>query len=193
MNRLAPFSFFVALSLAACASTQEAEAPSDEAEAPAAAPEEAEAAEVEALGEVKIAEGLFVAGQPTKEQLNDLAARGFKTVVNLRAADEDGVLADEQAIVEAAGMTYATWPAGAGPASVTEENARKLAEVLAVEGALPAVVHCSSGSRAAAVAALKLGLVDGVSAAEVLEAYDATGKTKLKGPVTEALNAAGGS
>lgn len=44
----------------------------------------------------KISEQFSTGGQPTSEELKQLADEGFKSVVNLRSLDETGALADEQ-------------------------------------------------------------------------------------------------
>lgn len=137
--------------------------------------------------EAEISPGVTVTGQPTKAQLEAAAARGVKVVINLRGADEPGVLADEKAIVEGAGMTYVQWDAGKGPAVLTEENARKLGEAMAGDG--PVMVHCSGGNRAAALVGLKAAVVDGKSEADVSAMVEGSGRTKMLIKLQEAIAA----
>ena len=90
--------------------------------------------------------GVLTGGQPTREEIEAAAKAGVKTVVNTRTKGESGEIPDEEALVEGLGMRYLFIPVG-GAEDVTEENARKLLEVLEDPAALPAIVHCRSGRR----------------------------------------------
>jgi protein tyrosine phosphatase (PTP) superfamily phosphohydrolase (DUF442 family) len=74
-----------------------------------------------------------------------------------------------------------------GADDVTVDNARKLAEALGGDDALPAVVHCGSGNRAGAILAMKAFHVDGLSAEEALALGRRAGLTKLEPVVKERL------
>lgn len=105
----------------------------------------------------EIAPGLFISGQPTPDELRNLGLAGFKAVINLRGADEDGVVADEGALVEAAGVRYAAIamsPEALDMAAVERFGA-------ALQGNLPAVAHCGSGGRAGIMMLLHLAKVNG--------------------------------
>src|SRR5262245_42585070 len=67
-------------------------------------------------------------GQPSREALEGLSKSGFRTVVNLRREDEDGVKA-ERAIVEAQGLRYVHVPVSA--ASLSRADVEAVATVLA--------------------------------------------------------------
>lgn len=60
----------------------------------------------------------YIAGQPTEDALRDMAAKGIKTVINLRTQQEmdnrGAVPFDEAALLEELGMTYVHIPLG-GP------------------------------------------------------------------------------
>ncbi len=96
----------------------------------------------------QIAPDVCVAPQLTPEAMADLAALGFKSVVNNRPDFEEGpeqpTSAQVQAAAQAAGLAYAYLPVQPGYQS-PDEIAR-MAELL---GALPRpmVAFCRSGTR----------------------------------------------
>ena len=147
---------------------------------PAAAPP----APADLLGNgVLVEEGVLAGGQPTVEQLYDLAAAGYRTVINMRLPDEQG--STQAPSVEAAGMTYVTVPIE-GAAGLSEERARAFADVLA-EVEHPVVVHCGSGNRVGALFALKAFYVDGATADEAIQFGLDAGMTRLESAVREHL------
>lgn len=93
----------------------------------------------------KISDEFSAGGQPTPEDLKQLADEGFKSVVNLRSLDEAGALADEQQQAEAAGLQYVNVPLQS-----TAANAELTAKILSIVEQLPAPVyfHCGAGGRA---------------------------------------------
>lgn len=97
----------------------------------------------------KISDEFTAGGQPTPEDLKQLANQGFKSVVNLRSIDETGALVDEQQQSEAAGLQYVNVPLQS-----TEANAELTAKVLSEVEQLPTPVyfHCGVGGRASAAA-----------------------------------------
>jgi uncharacterized protein (TIGR01244 family) len=90
---------------------------------------------------------LATGGQPAPEALAQLAALGFRTVVNLRTEKEGAE--EERGVVEAQGLGYVNVP-------VTPETF-SLADVQAVEKVLgdpssgPVLLHCASSNRVGAV------------------------------------------
>jgi uncharacterized protein (TIGR01244 family) len=92
--------------------------------------------------------GLATAGQPSEEALGKLKALGFKTVVNLRTAGEQGVPAEGDAVA-AQGLRYVSVPI-----NVATFGAAEIAAVRAVlddESAGPVLLHCATANRSAAV------------------------------------------
>jgi uncharacterized protein (TIGR01244 family) len=92
--------------------------------------------------------GVLFAGQPTAEQLQQLAAANYQTVIDLRAPSENRGY-DEAAVAKAAGLDYV-------PIPVTEEtlaDAKTLDRFIEVfnQAEKPVLVHCASGGRVAAV------------------------------------------
>ena len=103
---------------------------------------------------------LSVAGQVTAAQLQQAAEAGFKSVFNLRAPGEEGYLSDEQALAEAAGLTYA-----ATPVKPPELDQATIDSLLAEIDALPkpALIHCGVGLRAGAMAMMHLATRQGMT------------------------------
>jgi protein tyrosine phosphatase (PTP) superfamily phosphohydrolase (DUF442 family) len=59
---------------------------------------------------IQISESLATSGQPTEAQMSEIAAAGYKVVVNLALPTSDNALNDEAATVRALGMDYRTVP-----------------------------------------------------------------------------------
>jgi uncharacterized protein (TIGR01244 family) len=132
------------------------------------------------------AEGLLVGGQPTREQLEQLAAAGYRTVVNLRTAGERGELADEKAIVTELGMRYVLLPIG-GADDLTEQNARVYGEVAGSPTESPVLVHCASGNRVGALIAIHAAFVEGLAPDQALALGERAGLTRLNAATREIL------
>lgn len=130
-------------------------------------------------------EGLLVGGQPTAAQLRAIQEAGYRMVVSLRTEGEKGD-EGEQAAVERLGMKFVAIPV-AGPAGLTEENARALSKALGAEDVLPAVVHCSVGERAAALLGLEAFVVDRVSAQVAIDLAKRLGMRKLESALRERI------
>jgi uncharacterized protein (TIGR01244 family) len=92
--------------------------------------------------------GLAAAGRPSAAALDKLREWGFKTVVNLRAPEEEGV-AEEEAAVKAAGLRYVSVPVT--PETFTLADVVQVERVLANRRAAPVLLHCSSSNRVGAV------------------------------------------
>ena len=131
-------------------------------------------------------EGLLTGGQPTEEQLAELADAGYRTLVNLRTPGENQISDREAELVEGLGMRYVHLPV-AGAEGLTEDNARELAELLDDESRYPMVVHCGSGNRVGALFALEAFHVDGESPETALQIGKETGLTRLEPVVREKL------
>jgi len=130
--------------------------------------------------------GVLTGGQPTEEELTALAKAGYRTVVNLRTEGENAVSDREAALAEELGMRYLHIPV-AGAKGLTEENARRLSEVLEDEELRPLVVHCGSGNRVGALFALEAFQIDGEDPAKALEIGLEAGLTRLEPVVREKL------
>ncbi len=114
----------------------------------------------------KIDADLSVAGQVAPEQLQQAAAEGYKSVLNLRSPDEQGFLPDERQIAEAAGLEYVNIPVK--PSEMTDElTDRVLAQIDALPK--PALIHCASAMRAGAMAFMNLATRQGMTPEQVFE------------------------
>jgi uncharacterized protein (TIGR01244 family) len=93
-------------------------------------------------------------GQPTREQIEDAARAGVRTVINLRTDGEPG-FEWERAAVEGHGMRYIHIPI-AGASGLTRRNVESIdaALVSSLEQG-PVLLHCASGNRIGAVLALR--------------------------------------
>jgi uncharacterized protein (TIGR01244 family) len=129
------------------------------------------------------ATGHASSGQPNAEQLEVLAERGYVAVIDLRGPGEDRGL-DEAEAAAAAGLAYSPLPIP-DAAALNVDNARRLGELLdSFEG--PVLVHCGSGNRVGALAAL-LAAEEGADLDEALEAGRTAGLTRLESRVREQL------
>ena len=133
-----------------------------------------------------VLEGITTAGQPNQAALSAAAAAGYRSVIDLRAPNEDRGL-DEKAAVENLGMSYVNLPVD-GTTGVSYANASALDKLLA-EAPKPVLVHCASGNRVGALLALR-AKAHGADDDAALKLGVATGLGSLK-PIVEQKLAAG--
>lgn len=128
--------------------------------------------------------GLLTGGQPDAAAWPALAARGVRTVVNLRPQAEMGGR-DEAAEVAAAGLRYVSLPV-AGAADITPAQADALwAALQGRDGAV--LVHCASGNRVGALLALAMQRHGGMTPEQALAFGRAAGLKGLEPVVRERL------
>ena len=132
-------------------------------------------------------QGVLVGGQPSLSQFEAIQQAGYHTVISLRTDSESGDEGEKQR-VERLGMKFVSIPV-AGPDGLTEANARALSEALDERDALPAVVHCSIGQRAAALLGLEAFVVDRKSPEVAIEYAKRLGLTKLEPALRERIHA----
>ena len=113
----------------------------------------------------QINDQLWISGQPTPEELDGARGR-FRTVVNLRTAGENGVLPDEERLVEGAGMTYAPIPVS--PDTLDDAAVERFGQALSSVDATPALIHCQGGGRAGIMTLLHLAIANGWSIEQAL-------------------------
>lgn len=91
----------------------------------------------------ELSEKLSFGGQPTAEELRELARKGVKTVVNVRSPDEEEVhlsTAQEKALAESLGMTYVNIPLTAK--TIAEDTAAQVKRAIAgAKNTGPVFVH----------------------------------------------------
>ena len=115
----------------------------------------------------QITSDLWISGQPTADELSNVGER-FRTVVNLRTADENGVLPDEERLVEGAGLNYAPIPVT--PVSLTDADVERFSQAVSSADATPALIHCQGGGRAGVMTLLHLAIANGWTLQRTLEA-----------------------
>lgn len=131
-------------------------------------------------------EGVLTGGQPATTDFTILARTGYKTVINLRRAEEEGQAAEPEAVA-AAGLTYVHLPI-AGAEDLNEDNARRLRAALD-EAERPLLLHCGSSNRVGALLALGAYWIDGLPADEALALGRAGGMTRLEETVVARIDA----
>ena len=129
--------------------------------------------------------GVLTGGQPTPEQLEEAAAAGYVTVVNLRPPGEQNTW-DEAAKAAELGLRYVNLPIK-GAQDLSEANAVLLSKVVDDIHSQPVMVHCASGNRVGALFALKAHFVEGKDAASALQQGRDAGLKSLEEAVKERL------
>lgn len=113
-----------------------------------------------------VSDSLSITGQVTPEQLQQAAQQGFKSVLNLRSANEAGVLSDEQQKAEAAGLEYANVPLNSSEAT-TQGIANALQQLENLSK--PVLVHCGAAQRAGGIALIATALDEGLTIDQITE------------------------
>jgi uncharacterized protein (TIGR01244 family) len=99
-------------------------------------------------------------GSTKPEAIQEIRKMGFKSVINLRLASEEGAQVEEEgAAVKAAGMNYVHLPFNAqSPDPKLIDN---FIAAVTLPANQPAYVHCAAGGRAASLWMVKRVLADG--------------------------------
>ena len=100
------------------------------------------------MGQVRVYQDIYLAGQPSAEDLPMLKECGFKTVITVRQVDE--VPWDEAAAVQALAMAYVQVPFR-GPEQLTPKVFDDVLKVLRDEKRGPTLFHCGSANRVGAI------------------------------------------
>lgn len=104
----------------------------------------------------QIGDGIAVAGQITVEDIAEIAALGYRTLISNRPDSETGAVSHEEirAAAEAAGITFHYIPVVSG--AMTGDDVAAMAE--AVRSAeRPLLAYCRSGTRSATLLREALG------------------------------------
>lgn len=110
---------------------------------------------------------VLLAPQPMAADLETLGARGVRTVINLRSAEEMATLGfDEAALAASKGMAYTLIPV-AGNAAYTPAALDAFSAAMA-KGDGDILLHCASGTRAGHLYAAWLVREQGVSPDEAM-------------------------
>ena len=91
---------------------------------------------------------IYLAGQPTPDDLTRLKKLGIKTIINLRRTQE--LSWDEAALVKRLGMRYVHAPFQA-PQELKPEVFDKVRQVLRDRRQRPVMLHCASSNRVGAI------------------------------------------
>jgi uncharacterized protein (TIGR01244 family) len=101
---------------------------------------------------LKLSDEYATSGQPSADQVADIAAQGFQVLVNLGLSEAEYALEDERAVVESLGMTYVHLPVlWEGP---TEANLRAFYATLDDNRYKKVFVHCAANMRVSVFTAL---------------------------------------
>ena len=98
---------------------------------------------------LRVLEGIYLAGQPQESDVPLLKAEGIKTVIDLRLPTEVRGY-DEPKAIEEAGMTYVSVPFNSAD-ELNDEVFDKIRALLSDEANHPVMVHCGSANRVGAV------------------------------------------
>lgn len=132
--------------------------------------------------------GIWVGGRLNPEDVARLEHAGVRQVLDLtRDSETPGF--DEAAAVEEAGLAYANLAIG-GAADLTRANVLAF-DRLVSSAERPLLVHCASGNRVGAMAALRAAWLQGKSEDEAVEIGRAWGLKGLEGEVRQRIAAPG--
>jgi protein tyrosine phosphatase (PTP) superfamily phosphohydrolase (DUF442 family) len=117
---------------------------------------------------VAISEQLATSGQPSPEQLQQLAVDGYRLVINLAPPNVYGSLPDEGYIVASNGISYINIPVDWD--APRREDFRLFSDILASSGDRRILVHCQTNKRASLFTFLYRVIHQGVTQDEAIEA-----------------------
>ncbi len=120
-------------------------------------------------------ESTIACGGSTKpEAIREIRNMGFKSVINLRLANEEGAMVEEEgAAVRAAGMNYVHLPFNAQ--SPDPQLIDNFIAAVTKPANTPAYMHCGAGGRAAALWMIKRVKADGWTVDRALVEANALG------------------
>jgi protein tyrosine phosphatase (PTP) superfamily phosphohydrolase (DUF442 family) len=101
---------------------------------------------------VSLSEHLATAGQPSEQQVQDVARAGFEVVVNLGLLDPRYCLADEAGLAGSMGMAYHHIPVDFGAPRF--DDLRKFFDVMDGVRDKKVFIHCAANYRVSAFVAL---------------------------------------
>jgi uncharacterized protein (TIGR01244 family) len=177
MHALRIISLIVLLSLTKHCAAQETAG--QKTAAPQTAADAVTVAELGKTVNVHVCGNVFLAGQPTVEDIEAIKGKGVKRVISLR---QDGEVDwDEAGTFEAAGLEFKSIPFAA-PETLTDEVFSQVRELLQVSDRTPTLLHCGSANRVGAVWMVHRVLDQGVELDEALKEAKVVG---LRNPAYE--------
>lgn len=124
--------------------------------------------------------GVVSAGRLTSGDIGRVRSAGIRQVIDL-TPDAETPDFDEAAAVRAAGLAYSNLPLR-GAADLTRENVLAF-DALLRDAKRPVLVHCASGNRVGAIAALRAAWVEGKPVDEAVAIGKAWGLKGLEAEV----------
>ncbi|PSB00495.1 beta-lactamase hydrolase domain-containing protein [Merismopedia glauca] len=130
----------------------------------------------------QISDDLSVASQVTPEQLQQVATKGFRSVLNLRSPQEEGFLTNEPQQVASLGLEYTNIPVN--PSEINDALATEILQKID-ELPKPTLIHCASGLRAGAMAFMHLATSENLNPEQVFAkagelGFDCSSNPQLK-------------
>jgi uncharacterized protein (TIGR01244 family) len=145
------------------------------------------AIEVPAIADaVSPAPGVVSSGRLAPADIERVRDAGIRHIIDL-TPDAETPDFDEAAAARAAGLDYSNLPLS-GPADLTRENVQAFDTMLR-HAKRPVLVHCASGNRVGALAALRAAWVDDKPAEEAIASGKAWGLKGLEGEVRRRIEA----
>lgn len=130
--------------------------------------------------------GVYVTGRIASGDVAHLREAGIRRVVDL-TPDAETPDFDEASAVRAAGLAYANLPLR-GAADLTRDNVVAF-DALVRDATQPLLVHCASGNRVGAMAALRAAWIEGEGEEEAIAIGKAWGLTGLEHEVRRRIAA----
>ncbi|AFZ59575.1 hypothetical protein H6G54_13850 [Anabaena cylindrica FACHB-243] len=107
----------------------------------------------------KINQELTICGQITPEQLQNLADDGYKSILNLRFADEQNSWNNEQEKTELLGLHYVNFPIKIE--NLNHESAIEVFQIIS-ELPKPLLIHCDNSKCSAVIVLLYISTKQGI-------------------------------
>lgn len=129
--------------------------------------------------------GVLTAAQPRRVQLEEIVDLGYRHVISLRPADEEGAGWEELSL-RGEEAEFTRIPV-AGAAGLTRENVDALDRALEAAAGDPTLLYCSTSNRVGALLALRAYWLEGASPDEALALGQRAGLAGLEPAVRELL------
>tara|TARA_B100000683_G_scaffold274823_1_gene323935 strand:- start:2188 stop:2640 length:453 start_codon:yes stop_codon:yes gene_type:complete len=133
----------------------------------------------------QFSDDILCAGQPSETDLQQLKREGYRSIINLRPANEPGQIQHPQQKTTELGLDYHALPI-TGPGDLNEENTRQF-DALLQTAARPMVIHCGSSNRVGALMALRAAHIQNKDPREALNDGRKAGLTALEPLVAQML------
>lgn len=114
----------------------------------------------------EITDELAIAGQPTFDELQQLAEAGYRSMVNLRSPDEIGFVDDEQQKTEFLGLRYVNIPIQIKTFSL-DDVSQVIQQLMQLPK--PILIHCDNGIRASTIVLVHLAIKQGTRAEDAFQ------------------------